>query len=64
MTPEEFFYNVAQMRDAQKRYFQNRDRRVFLACRKLENIIDHEIARVKDIISQQDARRNEVKSHG
>lgn len=56
MTPEEFFYNVAQMRDAQKRYFQSRDRRVFLACRKLENIIDNEIARVKDIISQQDAR--------
>ncbi len=59
MTPEEFFYNVAQMRDAQKRYFQNRDRRVFLACRKLENIIDHEIARVKDIISQQEERKRE-----
>ena len=59
MTPEEFFYNVAQMRDAQKRYFQNRDRRVFLACRKLENIIDHEITRVKDIISQQDAKKRE-----
>lgn len=59
MTPEEFFYNVAQMRDAQKRYFQNRDRRVFLACRKLENIIDHEIARVKDILSQQEERKRE-----
>lgn len=59
MTPEEFFYNVAQMRDAQKRYFQNRDRRVFLACRKLENIIDHEIARVKDIISQEEERKRE-----
>lgn len=59
MTAEEFFYRVAQMRDAQKRYFQNRDRRVFLACRKLENIIDHEIARVKDIISQEEARKRE-----
>ena len=59
MTPEEFFYNVAQMRDAQKRYFQSRDRRVFLACRKLENIIDNEIARVKDIISQQEERKRE-----
>lgn len=56
MTAEEFFYNVAQMRDAQKRYFQTRDRRVFLACRKLENIIDHEIARVKDILDQESAR--------
>ena len=59
MTPEEFFYNVAQMRDAQKRYFDTRDRRVFLACRKLENIIDHEIARVKDIISLQEERKRE-----
>lgn len=53
MTHEEFFYLVSEMRDAQKRYFQSRDRRVFLACRKLENIIDNEIARVKDIISQE-----------
>lgn len=59
MTPEEFFYNVAQMRDAQKRYFETRDRRVFLACRKLENIIDHEIARVKDILIQQEERKRE-----
>ena len=59
MTPEEFFYNVAQMRDAQKRYFDTRDRRVFLACRKLENIIDNEIARVKDIISLQEERKRE-----
>lgn len=59
MTHEEFFYLVAEMRDAQKRYFQSRDRRVFLACRKLENIIDNEIARVKDIISQQEERKRE-----
>lgn len=59
MTHEEFFYLVSEMRDAQKRYFQNRDRRVFLACRKLENIIDHEIARVKDIISQEQERKRE-----
>lgn len=59
MTHEEFFYLVAEMRDAQKRYFQSRDRRVFLACRKLENIIDNEIARVKDILSQQEERKRE-----
>lgn len=59
MTPEEFFYLVAEMRDAQKRYFKDRDRRVFLACRKLENIIDNEITRVKDIISQQEERKRE-----
>lgn len=60
MTAEEFFYYVAQMRDAQNRYFQNRDRRVFLACRKLENIVDHEIARVKDIINREGAYRKDI----
>lgn len=49
MDAREFFYTVAQMRDAQKRYFKTRDRDVFIAARKLENIIDHEILRVKDI---------------
>lgn len=49
MTHREFFYLVAEMRSAQKRYFKDRQRSVFLACRKLENMVDHEIMRVKDI---------------
>lgn len=50
MNAREFFYLVANMRSAQKRYFETRDRDVFRACRKLENEVDAEINRVKAII--------------
>lgn len=50
MNAREFFYLVAEMRDAQKSYFETRDRKVFLACRALENDVDREIRRVRDIV--------------
>lgn len=53
MNKREFFYTVAQMRSAQKAYFKTRDPNVFRAARKLENIIDREIERVRTIINQQ-----------
>lgn len=53
MNAREFFYLTASMRDAQKRYFKSRDDRAFRACRKLENEIDAEIARVKAILERQ-----------
>lgn len=53
MNAREFFYLTAAMRDAQKRYFRTRDDQVFRACRKLENEIDAEIARVKSILERQ-----------
>lgn len=53
MNAREFFYLVAEMRSAQKAYFENRQRNVFLACRKLENMVDAEIARVRDIVNQE-----------
>lgn len=49
MNSREFFYLVAEMRSAQKRYFKDRQRSVFLACRKLENMVDAEIMRAKAI---------------
>ena len=49
MNAKEFFYLVAQMRDAQNEYFKTRDRRVFMAARKYENMVDFEIRRVKEI---------------
>ena len=52
MNAREFFYTVAQMRSAQKAYFKTRDANVFRAARKLENIIDAEIARVRSLVSQ------------
>ena len=53
MNAREFFYNVAQMREAQKAYFKTRDPNVFRAARKLENIIDAEIARVRGLLEGQ-----------
>lgn len=53
MNAREFFYLVAQMREAQKAYFANRDRNVFRACRKLENEVDREIERVREIVNAQ-----------
>lgn len=51
MSNKEFFYLVAQMRDAQKAYFKTKDRHVFMAVRKLENEVDHEIERVRNIVN-------------
>lgn len=52
MNPKEFFYTVAEMREAQKAYFKTRDPKVFRAARKLENIIDKEIERVRELVQQ------------
>ena len=53
MNANEFFYMVAQMREAQKAYFDTKDRNVFRAARKLENEVDKEIARVRQIVNEQ-----------
>lgn len=50
MNAREFFYLVANMRNARKRYLETKDRAVFRALRKLENEVDAEINRVKAII--------------
>ena len=52
MNAREFFYTVAQMRNAQKEYFKTRSQSVLRAARKLEIIVDHEIARVNAIIEE------------
>lgn len=54
MTAKEFFYLVASMRDAQRRYFESRDRAVFRAARKLENLVDEEIDRVHQILNEKE----------
>ena len=50
MTPKEFFYLVAEMRDTQRRYFETRDKATFRAARALENEVDREIRRAKNIV--------------
>lgn len=54
MNAREFFYLVAQMRSAQKAYFANRDVKVFRQCRALENDVDREIERVRQIVQNQE----------
>jgi hypothetical protein len=39
------------MRSAQKSYFETKDQHVFRAARKLENEVDKEIRRVRQIIN-------------
>lgn len=53
MNHKEFFYLVAEMREAQKAYFLTKDRKVFMACRALENDVDREIRRVRAIVNEQ-----------
>lgn len=60
MEARSFFYLVAQMREAQKAYFATRDRMVFRTCRALENDVDREIERVRQIVNaQQDSQADE-----
>lgn len=56
MTSREFFYLVANMRAAQKSYFKTRERKAFLAARSLEDQVDAEIRRVKDIVDGNQAQ--------
>lgn len=50
MSPKEFFYLVAQMRSAQTNYFKTRSQLTLRAARKLENMVDDEIDRVRAIM--------------
>ena len=50
MTAREFFYLVSNMRQAQCDYFKLRDGRALARARALENEVDREIRRVKEII--------------
>lgn len=52
MNAREFFYLVAQMRTAQKEYFETREQNKLRAARKLEGEVDREIKRVRAIVEQ------------
>ncbi len=51
MNPKEFFETVTQMRDAQKRYFRNRDRESLNESKRLEKRVDAEIERARAILA-------------
>lgn len=51
MNAREFFYLVAQMRRAQRDYFNTREQLDLRRARALENDVDREIDRVKQILN-------------
>lgn len=53
MNAKEFFYLVAEMRSAQNSYFETRDNKVLRAARALENEVDREIRRVREIVNRE-----------
>lgn len=59
MDSKSFFYLVAQMREAQKAYFSTRDKNVFLSARALENDVDREIKRVREIVQKRENQENQ-----
>lgn len=60
MTSREFFYLVAQMRAAQSEYFRTRSQLDLRRARVLENNVDLEIRRVKEIIGAAQDTENQV----
>lgn len=58
MNAREFFYTVAEMRECQKAYFRSRDQLTLRAARKLENIVDKEIKRVRAVINDSAHQEN------
>lgn len=51
MKPKEFFDTVVRMRDKQKEYFKTRSGSALTESKRLEKVIDDEIARVQKIIN-------------
>lgn len=54
MTSREFFWLVANMRDAQRTYFRTRDQKDLRRCKATEGEVDEEIYRVKKILESYD----------
>jgi len=48
MKPAEFIELVKQMRDAQKRYFRDRDGEALSIAKELERRVDHCVKRLQD----------------
>lgn len=57
MNAREFFYLVSQMRSAQAAYFKTRSQQDLRRARVLENNVDLEISRVKQILLFEEKER-------
>ena len=47
------------MRDAQRRYFKDRDQVVLRAARKLENLVDDEIERTYQVLERREGHHEQ-----
>jgi hypothetical protein len=54
MTAREFIYKVAQMRQAQKDYFNQRSPQILRAAIRLEHEVDKELDTLKSMIGDDD----------
>lgn len=50
-----FFDTVAEMRKAQRRYFSTRKINDYKECKRIEDVVDAEIARVTKILDERKA---------
>lgn len=55
MNARQFYDKVVAMRDAQRRYFETRDKETLAEAKRLEKEIDTEIARVTLLLKAKDA---------
>ena len=53
MNSRQFFDRVVQLREYQKEYFRTRSREALQQAKALENEIDKEITRVKQVLAYQ-----------
>lgn len=57
MNAREFFYLVANMREAQKNYFKSRDQKTLRACKYLEGQVDEAIYQAKQILKAREEQQ-------
>lgn len=61
MNAKQFFNLVAEMRAAQRYYFDTRYHCYLVKSKELEARVDTEIARVKEVLAEQEPAQMEIK---
>ena len=61
MQAKEFFDFVVEMRENQKEYFRTRSKDALEKSKRIERVIDAEIARVKQILSEREKQKQQTK---
>jgi len=61
MQAKEFFDFVVEMRENQKEYFRTRSKEALEKSKRIERVIDAEIARVKQILSEREKQKQQTK---